>query len=69
MLSSKKEVGFDRKEEQSDVGNDPDEEDMEDVKLYDERMCHWRMVFEDNDEGVDNNKAFLHAKKWDVYVN
>ena len=30
------------------MGDDPDEEDMEDVKLDDERECHWRMVFYDN---------------------
>ena len=27
------------------------------------------MVFEDNDGGVGDKKAFLHAKMWDVYVN
>ena len=26
----------------------PDEEEMEDVKLDDERERHWRMVFKDN---------------------
>ena len=28
-----------------------------------------RMVFEDNDGGLDDKKALLHAKRWDVYVN
>ena len=27
------------------------------------------MVFEDNYEGVDDKKALIHAKRWDVYVN
>ena len=27
------------------------------------------IVFEDNDGGVDNKKALLHDKRWDVYVN
>ena len=27
------------------------------------------MVFKDNDGGVDDEKALLHAKRWDVYVN
>ena len=27
------------------------------------------MVFEDNDGGVDDKKAFLHDKRCDVYVN
>ena len=35
--------------------------------LGDERERHWRMVFEDNNGGVDGTKALLHAKKWDVY--
>ena len=30
---------------------------------------HWRMVFEDNDGGVDNAKALLHAKRWYLYLN
>ena len=60
---------MDRNEEQADGEDDPDEEEMEDVKLYDERERHWKMVFEDNDGGVDNEKAFLHDKRWDIYVN
>ena len=35
--------------------------------LDDERDCHWCMVFEDKNGGVDGTKALLHAKKWDVY--
>ena len=27
------------------------------------------MVFEDNDGGVDDKKALLHANRWDVYIN
>ena len=27
------------------------------------------MVFEDNGEGVDYEKAVLHAKSWDLYKN
>ena len=48
---------------------DPDEEDMEEVRLDDEWEHHWRMVLEDNYGVVDNEKALLHAKRWDVYVN
>ena len=47
----------------------PDKERMEDVKLYGERERHWRMVVDDNDGGLNNNKALLHAKSWDFYVN
>ena len=48
---------------------DPDEEDMEYLKLDNDRERHWRMVFEDNDEGVDDKKELLHAKRWDIYMN
>ena len=34
--------------------------------LYDDRENHWRMVFGDNNGGVDGNKSLLHAKRWDV---
>ena len=39
----------------------PDEEEMDDVNIDDEREHHWRMVFEDNEGGVDDKKALLHA--------
>ena len=42
---------------------------MEDINLDDNRERHYRMVFKDNDGGVDNAKALLHAKMWDIYVN
>ena len=35
--------------------------------LDDDRERHWRMVFEDNNRGVDGTEALLYAKKWDVY--
>ena len=41
--------------------DDTDEEDMEYVKLDDEREFHWRMVFGDNYEGVDDKKTLLYA--------
>ena len=47
----------------------PDEEEMDDVNLDDEKERHWRVVFEDNDGGVDDIKSLLHAKGWDFYVN
>ena len=49
--------------------NDPDEEEMDDVNIDDKRECHWRNVFEDNEVGVDDKKAFLHAKRWYLYVS
>ena len=49
--------------------DDPDEEDIEDINLDNERERHWRMVFEDNDVGVDNAKALMNVKRWDIYVN
>ena len=48
---------------------DPDEEEVEDVRLENKRECHWKMFFEDNDGGVDDQKAILNNKSWDVYLN
>ena len=44
---------------------------MEDLKLDNEMRCHWRMVYEENYQGVDdkNKKALIHAMRWYVYVN
>ena len=48
---------------------DPDNEEMEDVNLYEKMERHWSMVFEDNNGGADNKKVILHAKMWDIYMN
>ena len=48
MLQFKKEVGVDIKEEQADVEDDPDEEEMDDVNIDDERERPLRIVFENN---------------------
>ena len=69
MLQFKKEVVVDSKEEHADVEDDPYEEEMDDVNKDNEREHHWRMVFEENEGGVDNEKALIHAKRWDLYVN
>ena len=37
MLQFLKEVGIDSKEEQVDAEDDPDEEEMDDINLYDKR--------------------------------
>ena len=42
---------------------------MDSVNLDDKRKRHWRMVFEENDVGVEDAKALLNAKRWDFYVN
>ena len=42
---------------------------MEYVRLYDERERHWKMFFEDDDGGVDDQKLIMHNKRWDVYMN
>ena len=69
MLWFKKEVGVDIKKDQEDMEENTDEEYMGDINLDDEREHHWRMLFEENDGGVDYKKAFLHAKRWDGCVN
>ena len=48
---------------------DTNEEEMVNVNLDDERELHWRMVFEDSYGEVNDAKALLHAKRWDVYLN
>ena len=69
MLSLNKEVGVYIKEDYTDVKDDPDEEEMEDFYLYDERELHWRIVFKGNYGGVGDKKSLRHAKMWDVYMN
>ena len=69
ILQFKMEVRVYIREEQADVEDDPDEEEMDDVNLDDERERHWRMMLEKNGGGVDNAKALLHAKRWDIDVN
>ena len=51
-----KEDGDNRKEDQVDMDPYPDEEETEDMILDKERDIHWRMVFKDNDGGVDDDK-------------
>ena len=62
ILRFKNEVSVDSKEEQEDMEDDPDEEEMDDITLDDERERDWSMVFKDNDGGVDDAKALLHDK-------
>ena len=50
------------------MDNDPDEEEIDDVNIDNERERHWRKKFEDNEGGVDE-KALLHAKRWGLYIN
>ena len=69
LLQFKMEDEIDSKEEHMELENDPDEEEMDDVNIDDEREHHWRNVFENNELGVDDKKALLHAKRWDLYVN
>ena len=69
LLNFNKNDGVNMKEEQADIDPYTDAEEMEDVRLGYERERHWRMVFEDNDGGVDNHKSIPHAKRWDVYMN
>ena len=45
---------------------DTDEEEIEVMALDDGRECHWRMVFEENEVGRDDDKSLLYDKRWDV---
>ena len=69
MLKFKKEVSIESNVDQAYVEDDPDEEEMDNINLDDERERHWRMVFKDNYGGVDDAKELLHDKRWDIYVN
>ena len=40
---------------------DPDEEEIEDVVLNDDREQHWRMVFKNNNGGLDGKKDLHNA--------
>ena len=42
------------------------EEGIKYMKLDNGRERHCRMVFSDNGRGVDDEKAILHANRWDV---
>ena len=69
MIRLNKEFYVGSKEEKAEMEDDPDEEEMDDVNLDEKMERHWRMVSKDNDGGVDDAKALLLAKRWDVYVN
>ena len=69
MLMFLKEFGVDSKEYQADVEDEPDEEEIEDVNLDDEREGHWMMVFVVNDGGVCDTNPLLHTKSLYIYVN
>ena len=69
ILQFKTEDEIDSKEEQTELENDPDEEEMDGVNIDDKRERHWINVFEDNEGGVDDKKALLHAKRWGLYIN
>ena len=47
---------------------DPDEYNMEEVRLENKIYHHWRMVFEKKNRGVYDDKTILHAKMWGVYT-
>ena len=67
ILHLKTEDKIDNKEDQMELEIDPDEEEKDDINIEDEREHHWRNFFEDNEGGVDE-KALLHAKRWDLYL-
>ena len=41
------------------VNLDPDEEEIKDVVLNDEKKSHWRMVFKDNNGRVEGRRTFI----------
>ena len=51
-----KEYDVNSNEDQADTDPYLDYQQTEDVRLNYKREHHWRMMFEDNDGGVDNEK-------------
>ena len=51
------------------VDLDPNEENVDDVYIYNEWECHQIVVLEENYGGVDDKRALFHAKTQDVYIN
>ena len=51
------ESGFDRRWEQAYVEPEPGEEEIEDMKLDEKRDHHWRIIFKDNDVGVEKSES------------
>ena len=44
----------------------PDEVEMEDMVVDDEKQCQWRIQFGENEVGIDYNIVLLHNKRWYV---
>ena len=45
---------------------DTDEKETEDMRIDDKRGRTSRMIFKDNNGGVDDEKAIIHVNRWDV---
>ena len=56
FLKFNKKGNNDTKEENTEMEANMYQEQMEDVRLDNERQRHWRMVFEYNKGGIDQNK-------------
>ena len=69
MLHFKKEGIVNSKEGKVEMEPETHEEEMEEVRIDNKREIPWRMVFEGNNRGVDNNKYIMHAKRWDLYMD
>ena len=54
LLNFKKEDDVNRMEEKMQIKADPDDEDIKDIVIDDERDHNWKMVFEDNEAGRDD---------------
>ena len=39
------------------------------MRINDKIERHLRVVFKDNNRGVDDNKAVLNSKRWEVLMN
>ena len=67
LLKFKKKYVVNRKEDHMEMEEYPYDENMEDVVVHDERE-HGIMAIRDNEEGIYEDKHFLHANMCDIYT-
>ena len=48
---------------------DIDQDDTESTIIDNEIDFLWKVVFKDNQEGLDYEKFFLHPNNWCLYIN
>ena len=68
LLQCNKQDVVDTNQDQIEMEANTQEYYMEYATLGSEIQCHQGIVFEDRDRGVNDEKALLDTKRWDVYA-